>query len=201
MTVALILVDIQQDFWVPFKQLPEYSSLPKNISRLREHAQGNGFPVIHIRSLFNKDRRDWMLFYRPEGRGSIPCVEGTPGSKFTEFAEPKEGEKVVTKKVFDSFNGTKLLEYLEELGVKTVLIAGIETSVCVLFTATSAYLNRILPVVVHDSCADSPERHCKALKMYTGLCFKTLSTDQITGKGKELRQLMDTFAIHDGKML
>ncbi len=195
MTVALVLVDIQQDFWEPFKTLPEYASLPENVTRLREFAQENGFPVIHIHSLFSEDRGDWMLFYSPEGRGTIPCIEGTPGAAFTEFSEPFDGEKVVTKKVFDSFNGTELLEHLNTLNVKTVLISGIETSICVLFTATSAYLNRILPVVVPDACADSPERHSKALEMYTDLCFKTLSTDQITGDGKELQRLMSTFAL------
>lgn len=199
MTIALILVDIQQDFWEPFKSLPEYASLPTNVNRLREYARSKGYPVVHVRSLFNKDRGDWMLFYRPEGRGTIPCVDGTLGSGFTEFSEPMEDEKVVTKKVFDSFNGTELLDYLRESGVKTVLISGIETSVCVLFTATSAYLNRILPVVVPDACADSPERHVKALEMYTDLCFKTLSTDQVTD-GIELHKIMDTFTISDRKL-
>jgi hypothetical protein len=33
--------------------------------------------------------------------------------------------------------------------------------------------------------------------MYTDLCFKTLSTDQITGDGRELPNLMDTFALDD----
>ena len=196
MTIALVLVDIQQDFWEPFKSLPEYVSLPENVKRLRENARSKGYPVVHVRSLFNKDRGDWMLFYRPEGRGTIPCVDGTLGSGFTEFSEPLEGEKVVTKKVFDSFNGTELLDYLAERGVKTVLISGIETSVCVLFTATSAYLNRILPVVVPDACADSPERHSKALEMYADLCFKTLSTDQVTD-GDELHKLVDTFTVRN----
>jgi nicotinamidase-related amidase len=197
MTLALILVDIQNDFWEPFKQLPEYASLPENVRRLREYAEKNDFPVIHVRSLFNKDRSDWMLFYRPEGRGTTPCIIGTSGAEFTEFTEPKNGEKVITKKVFDSFNGTDLLEHLNGLGVKSVLISGIETSVCVLFTATSAYLNRIIPVVVPDACADSPERHSKALEMYTDLCFKTLCTDQITGDGRELQNIMNTFALDD----
>jgi maleamate amidohydrolase len=194
MTVALVLVDIQQDFWEPYKQLSEYSTLPQNVKKIREYAQARDYPVIHIRSLFNEDRRDWMLFYRPEGRGTIPCIEGSPGAKFTEFARPKKGEKVITKKVFDSFNGTDLLEHLHKLGVKTVLISGIETSVCVLFTATSAYLNRFLPIVVTDACADSLERHEKSLEMYNNLCFKVLSTNNII-EGNELLSLMDTFSI------
>jgi ureidoacrylate peracid hydrolase len=193
--MALVFVDIQRDFWEPFKELPEYAPFPDNVKRLREYAKENGVPVIHIHSLFSKNRRDWMLFYRPEGRGTIPCITGTDGAGFADFAEPSDGEKVITKQVFDSFNGTELHEYLSELGVKTVLISGIETSVCVLFTATSAYLNRVLPVVVYDACADSPERHSRTLEMYGDLCFKTLSTDQVIGESGELMQLIETFSV------
>lgn len=194
MTSALVLVDIQKDFWDPYKHLSDYNDLPKKVKKLRAYAQENGVPVIHIRSLFNMDRSDWMLFYRPEGRGNTPCIEGSSGAEFTEFAKPMLGETVITKKVFDSFNGTQLLQHLINLGVKTVLISGIETSVCVLFTATSAYLNRILPIVIQDACADKPERHLQTLKMYNDLCFKVLSTHQIT-EGKELQNLIDTYAI------
>ena len=192
--VALVFVDIQRDFWEPLKSLPEYASFPENVNRLREYAKEKRYPIINIRSLFSENRSDWMLFYRPEGRGTIPCISGTLGSEFTEFSEPSEGEKVITKKVFDAFKGTELINYLRELGVNTVLISGIETSVCVLFTATSSYLNRILPVVVTDACADSPERHNKTLEMYGNLSFKTLTTDHLL-EGSELTRLMDTFAI------
>lgn len=190
---ALLLVDIQQDFWEPFKELEEYSKLPENVDQLRRHFREKGQPVIHVKSVFKKDRSDWMLFYRPEGRGTIPCIEGTEGVGFTEFSEPLEGEKVVGKTVFDAFNGTGLLAHLVEAGIKSVVVAGIETSVCVLFTATSAYLNGILPVVAIDACADSPERHKSTIEMYGDLCFKALTTNQITGESGELESLVETF--------
>ena len=192
---ALLFVDIQEDFWEPFKPLSEYASFHYNIKQLREHANKYEYPVIHIRSLFSENRSDWMLFYRPEGRGNIPCIDGTHGSKFTEFSEPQNGEKIITKKVFDAFKDTELIDILRDLGVNTLLISGIETSVCVLFTATSAYLNRILPIVVTDACADSPERHEKTLEMYGDLCFKTITTDEVLD-GEKLKSLMDTFALN-----
>lgn len=192
MKTVFLLIDIQQDFWEPFKAQPEYIQLPDNITKLRSYSTENNIPVIHINSIFNPNREDWMLFYRPEGRGTIPCIKDTPGSMFTEFAQPLEHEKVFTKQVFDAVTGTKLHEYLAEQEIDTVIIAGIETSVCVLFTATSLYLNRFLPIVVSDACADTPERHTKTLEMYTDLCYKTLTTAQILD-GQKLHQLKKTF--------
>ena len=78
--------------------------------------------------------------------------------------------------------GTDLEEYLRSRGVKGLLIAGLETSVCELFTATSAYLRRIVPMVVSDACADEPQRHKDTLRMYDGLCFKVVTTDQVKGE-------------------
>lgn len=190
---ALLLIDIQKDFWDPYKEMKEYSRLPGNVKHLRKHFKEKGQPVIHVHSVFKEDRSDWILFYRPEGRGTIPCIMGTDGVGFEEFSEPSESEKIFKKTVFDAFNGTRLLAYLTDIGVKTLVVSGIETSVCVLFTATSAYLNGLLPVVVVDACADSPERHKTTIEMYSDLCFKTLTTSQITGEPKELETLIEKF--------
>lgn len=135
-----------------------------------------------------------MLFYRPHGRGTIPSIEGTEGIRFTEFAEPNPGEAIITKQTFDAFRNTDLQNLLKEYKVDTVLIAGLETSVCILFTATSAYLKNILPVVIMDACADEPDRHEATLQMYSDLCFKTVTLDQLQNHPEYLNQLIDRFA-------
>ena len=192
--VALILVDIQRDFWRPLKDHPEFSSFPGNVETLISEARTRGLTVVHVHSAFDPDRSNWMLFYRPEGRGEIPCIAGTEGTRFEGFAAPMPGEKMVEKETFDGFVGTDLGEFLEERGVKAVLIAGLETSVCVLFTATSAYLRRIVPLVVTDACADEPSRHEAALSMYGDLCFKTVTTSQVAGEWAQVMALVEQFA-------
>ena len=76
----------------------------------------------------------------------------------------------------------------------TALIAGLETSVCVLFTATSAYLRRFVPLVVADACADEPERHAATLRMYDGLCFQTVTTAQAQRDFAEVLRVAELFA-------
>jgi nicotinamidase-related amidase len=190
--VALILVDIQRDFWPPFKE--RFPDLPGNVIALLEAARERGHPVIHVRSSFKPDRSDWMLFYKPEGRGDVPCIAGTEGEALEDFVVPLPGEPVVIKQVFDSFVSTDLEERLRSLRVKGVLIAGLETSVCVLFTANSAYMRRMVPLVVSDACGDEPERHDVVLKMYGDLSFKVVTTDQFVNEWDSVSSLVDQFA-------
>lgn len=191
--IALVLIDIQKDFWEPMIGDLPFKAFPENVAKLLSISREKGLNIIHIRSVFKPDRSDWMLFYRPEGRGQIPCISGTEGTEFTEFAEPLKSEKIIEKQTFDAFIGTDLEEHLQSRGITTVLIAGLETSVCVLFTANSAYLRKYLPLVVSDACADTKERHEKALEMYGGLSFKPITTGQLADDYQSIKELIETF--------
>ena len=191
--IALVLIDIQKDFWDPMSKDPAFKAFPENVEKLLSLSRERGFNLIHVRSAFQPDRSDWMLFYRPEGRAQTPCIAGTKGAEFTGFAEPLKGEKIVEKQTFDAFIGTDLNKHLQSHGIKTVLIAGLETSVCVLFTANSAYLRNYLPLVVSDACADTKERHGNAIEMYSDLSFKTITTDQLANDYQSIKELIETF--------
>lgn len=192
--IALILIDIQKDFWIPLKKYNQLLNFPNKITNLLKKGRKKGFLIIHIKSVFQADQSDWMLFYKPEGRGTIPCIKGTEGSNFTSFAHPKPFEKIITKQSFDAFANTNLEDYLKKNKIKSVLIAGLETSVCVLFTATSAYNRQILPLIVEDACADIPKRHETALQMYKDLCFKTITTEQMEKDSNSIKNLIKKFS-------
>jgi len=191
--IALILIDIQKDFWDPMSGDPALKSFPENVEKLLKLSRERGYNIVHVRSAFQPDRSDWMLFYRPEGRGQTPCINGTDGIKFTEYAKPLEGEKIVEKKTFDAFINTDLDGHLKSHGIKTVLISGLETSVCVLFTANTAYARKYLPLVVSDACGDSKERHENAIKMYSDLSFKTITTGQLADDIGSVEELIEAF--------
>jgi nicotinamidase-related amidase len=191
--VATILIDIQKDFWEPMSKDLDLASFPQNVEKLLSFSREHDFHIVHVKSVFQPDRSDWMLFYRPEGRGQIPCIDGTEGIEFADFAKPLEGEKIIEKKTFDAFVNTSLDDYLIALGVKVVLIAGLETSICVLFTANSAYLRRYLPLVVSDACGDTSERHKNVLRMYSDLSFKEVTTDQLDKDYESIKKMIETF--------
>jgi ureidoacrylate peracid hydrolase len=194
MNFALILVDVQRDFWQPFQALPHLATYPAKVATLLQVARSKNLTVIHTQAWFNPDRSDWMLFYRPQGRGNVPCIADTAGAQFTEFAMPQAGEIIIRKQTFDGFAHTDLERVLREHDIQATLVAGLETSICVLFTATSAYLRRIVPLVVEDACGDELARHESTLHMYTNLCFKTITTTQLEGEWDAVMQLAGEFA-------
>ena len=191
--IALVLIDIQNDFWDPMSGGSKFNAFPENVAKLIALSRERNYNIIHVKSVFQPDRSDWMLFYRPEGRGQIPCIANTNGIEFPEFAKPLAGEKIIEKQTFDAFIETDLGEHLKSHGIKTLLIAGLETSVCVLFTANSAYLRNYLPLVVSDACADTEERHKNAIEMYGDLSFKTITTDQLADDYHGVKKIIETF--------
>jgi nicotinamidase-related amidase len=193
--LALILIDIQKDFWRPYEANPKFKSFPGNIRSLLTAARERGITIIHTQAYFKQDRGDWMLFYRPQGRGNVPCIEGTVGAEFEEFSEPLMNEHVVRKQTFDGFVDTDLANILKENGIKVALIGGLETSVCVLFTATSVYLKRIVPVVISDACADDTQRHESTLKMYDKLCFLTTTTHEVLNEWEKVMKEAEPFIV------
>ena len=194
MNLALILVDVQYDFWQPFQALPHLATFPAKLTKLLQLARAKNLTIIHTQAWFKPDRSDWMLFYRPEGRGKVPCIADTPGAEFTGFATPRPGEIIIQKQTFDGFAHADLERILRERDIQAAFIAGLETSVCVLFTATSAYLRRVVPLVVEDACGDELARHEATMQMYTNLCFKTVTTEQLVHEWDVVIQLARDFA-------
>jgi nicotinamidase-related amidase len=190
---ALLLVDVQRDFWGPLVDEPRFAAFPANVRALLDTARAHRLLVVHTHAVFQPDGSDWMLFYRPQGRGRIPCIAGEPGVVVEAFAVPHPGEPVILKQTFDGFANTDLERVLRARGIKAVLVAGLVTSVCVLFTATSAYLRRLVPVVVRDACADEPEKHDATLRAYTGLCFQSVTTAEVRNDLSAVQRLAGSF--------
>ena len=160
---ALLLVDVQRDFLS--SSLAELGAgYPERVARLLDLARTAGLLVVHVHSFFAPDQSDWMRRYRARGR--IPCVRGTEGAEVVMEALPVEGEQVVEKQAFDGFLRTDLQARLRSAGVEVVLVAGLVTSTCVLFTATSAMQLGYQVAVVEDATADQPSVHDRVLAQY-----------------------------------
>lgn len=167
---ALLLIDVQQDFWTETlaKSFPNF---PENISNLLGFCRAENIEVIHIRVSYKPDMSDWMAKYKLLGR--TPCVQGTPGIETLPFALDKPGEVVMIKQTFDGFQNPQLLQHLRKNGKRFVLTAGLITSTCVLFTTVSAAQNGFLTAVIDDCCADEPHAHTHTLDEYNFIFDQT----------------------------
>jgi nicotinamidase-related amidase len=167
---ALLLTDVQRDFW-PDRMAEGSPDFPANVARLLTFCRSEDLEIIHLRASFAPDMSDWMPVYRLRGR--IPCIEGTAGIETLPFALEKPGEKVVIKHTFDGFHNPELLRYLQQNGKRFVLTAGLVTSVCVFLTTASATQKGFLAAVVEDCCADRPQIHEQTLETYQFMFQRT----------------------------
>lgn len=172
---ALLLIDVQQDFW-PEGTAQAFPEFPSHIERLLDFCRASGIEVVHIRALFEPDRSDWMAKYLVQG--TIPCIRGTAGAELLNCAQAKPEEKVFIKHTFDAFHNPDVPTYLRARNKSFILTAGLVTSVCVLLTTASAAQHGFLTAVVEDCCADDPERHTQTLNSYPFI-FERTTTDQL----------------------
>ena len=167
---ALLLIDVQRDFWTE-RAAQLHPNFPAKIASLLSLCRYEGIEVIHLRASFKADMSDWMPKYRL--RGGIPCVQGTAGIEPVPFAIENVGETIILKHTFDGFHNPELGQYLHQRGKRFVLTAGLLTSTCVLFTTASAMQKGFLAAVVEDCCADEPNAHQQTLDRYPFIFERT----------------------------
>jgi nicotinamidase-related amidase len=183
---ALLLIDIQNDFWTD-EMRAAFPTFEKDVASLLDTCRSSGIDVLHLRAVFREDRSDWMVRYRMSGK--IPCIEGTPGAEVFACAKAVDGEKVVVKQTFDGFLNPELGHHLETNGKRFVFVAGLVTSVCVLLTAASAAQRGYLVTVVEDCCADAPEAHAHTLDRYPFIFSRTTSDKLVTARDEWLAMI------------
>ena len=89
---------------------------------------------------------------------------------------PIEGEKIVSKDEVNCFKGSDLAEYLNIKGIKTVVVCGMQTHMCVeAATRASKDLN-YKTIVVHDACATKDLKFQDKVIKAVDVHFSTLST-------------------------
>jgi nicotinamidase-related amidase len=154
-SVALVVIDMQRDFLEPggFGE-----SLGNDVSQLRRTIEplaafmatwrANGLPIIHTREGHLPDLSDCppaklmrgapsMRIGDPSPNGRI-LIRGEYGHDIIDELQPIEGEAVVDKPGKGAFYATELQELLEKDGIKSLLVAGVTTEVCVHTTVREA---------------------------------------------------------------
>ncbi len=177
---ALVIIDIQ-GFYFEGGSLPLTGSIEaaRQARRALDAARLKRLPVIHVRHI-------------PKG---VAIVDGEPAdAQYRIRAEvaPAPGEKVISKQYANSFRETDLLEYLRANGIKRLVIAGMQTHMCVEAASRAAADLGFEVVVLHDACATRPLKfgdtavpagmvHAAALAAIQGSYGKVMSVDEWLG--------------------
>jgi len=151
--IALILIDVINDMEFPEGQdLLEYAlPMARRIAALKRRAKAHRIPAIYVNDNFGQWRAD---FHRIVHHVLDNDVSGRP---IAELLRPDEDDYFVLKPKHSGFFMTPLELLLEDLGVRTLIIAGVATNICVLFTANDAYMRNLRIIVPEDCVAANTE--------------------------------------------
>lgn len=179
---ALLVIDMQNDFCAEQgfvclggRDVSGVLNMAKTLPDLIAAARNAGVRVVFIRSLYstadNRFLSDVWLEQasRKQGSGytlSPVCGEGRWGGDYFGNCRPQADDIVVTKHRYNAFHGTDLDIILRSNGIRTVVITGVSTHVCVETTARDAFVRDFYTVVVGDgTAAYSAAEHDTALKL------------------------------------
>ncbi len=165
---ALVVVDMQNDFCAEGGYLHEArkgnaaagvrvsdnARIAGNIDRLTIAARATGMPVVWLRSIY--DFRFLNEAQRVKRGREGCCLEGTWGADYF-MIRPQPCDLVVDKHAFSGFHGTSLHAQLQARGVRTLVLTGVATNVCVDSTLREGFFLGYHIVVVED-CVGSGNR-------------------------------------------
>lgn len=177
---AIVVIDMQYDFVGKEAVIPckADESLIASNQKLLAYARESGVPVIYTQEIHRKSHVD---FGRELDRSEpIHCVEGTPGVEIIEELKPYPTDYVIQKRRYSAFFQTDLQVLLKGLGVKTIILTGAATDVCVRATATDAQQHDYYVVVPRECVAGtSAKQHEAALEHIDYVLGRIVSVDEL----------------------
>jgi nicotinamidase-related amidase len=162
---ALVIIDPQHDFCSERGAMAQrfgfdMKEIKEAVPRLNafiEACREKGVPVIWVREIFadQKMRPNQKALWG--GGDDIWLIrEGGEGIDWYEgMIEPLPDEPVITKWQYDGFEDTDLHLLLQSRGIKSLLMTGFTTNVCVETTARHGYIKGYYIVLAAD-CAGAP---------------------------------------------
>lgn len=150
MSEALVVVDMQRDYFRSDELERCHDDLTASINRLVETAVRLGVPVVEVHTEHDPDGSTWTLSMSEDGGG--PVMAGTEGVEPVPGLDTR-GAVQVTKTRDSAFFGTDLADLLRERGVSHVVLVGVSTESCIAASAVDAFAHDLAVTVVSDATA------------------------------------------------
>lgn len=162
MNKGLIVVDMLNDFIKPDGALYCGKSAEDIVQRVKNKVEGykdSKYVVIYLADQHTEDDEEFKKFPKH-------CIKGTEGAEIiSELNADPDVDIVIRKTRYSGFYGTALGQFLKLCNIKSVEVAGVCTSVCVMDTV-GGLVYRNYPVTIDSKCIADPnqEMHEMALK-------------------------------------
>jgi nicotinamidase-related amidase len=125
------------------------TTIAPRIAKLCERARRARIPVIYANDNPGHWRSDSEALLRAVG------ADDSRGRAVLERLRPEQGDYLVLKPRHSAFYATPLEVILESIGAKKLVLTGVSSHQCVLFTANDAHV-RSFEIVVPSDCIGAP---------------------------------------------
>lgn len=160
---AVLIIDMLNDFVTGDLKCERAQHIIPNLKKLIHGARKHNIPVIYL-----NDAHYPQDFEVVEKWGKH-AIKGTEGAEVIPELKPMEKDYIVEKRTYSGFYETGLDPLLRSLykgeGVKTVILTGLHTNICVRHTAADAFFRGYKVVTARDGAeAFTQEDHEQGLK-------------------------------------
>ena len=164
---ALLLIDIQ-NFYFPGGawELMNPNKAGLNAKKLLNKFRENNNIIVHIRH------------------------NSEPGGEIHKLVQPQKGELIISKSSVNCFKDTQLYDYLIKHQIKTLVICGMMTHMCVEAATRAGSDYGFECIVVHDACAtkalefngkkvNANDVHLSTLSTIAGTYAKVMDVEKV----------------------
>jgi ureidoacrylate peracid hydrolase len=171
---ALLVIDMQNDFCASGglvdkggRDVTPVQDMAKALPSLIDSARRAGSLIVFVRSVYSTDGNRFLSdtwleqAARKQGGGytlTPVCRDGSWEGDFYGDIRPRGGDIVVTKHRYNAFHNTDLDTILRTKGIRTIVVTGVSTNVCVESTARDGFMRDYYVVLVRDGTAAYSER-------------------------------------------
>ncbi len=166
---ALVVIDMQNDFIAnegllarEGRDVSQAQAMAHELPKLLKTARDAGVFVVFVRNVYTTDNNFYLSDVwleqaarkRQGGYTRIPvCAENSWSGDFYGEVRPLPGEPIVTKHRYSAFYNTDLDTILRANGIRTVVLTGVVTNVCVETSAREAFVRDYYVALVKDGTA------------------------------------------------
>ena len=175
---VILLLDVVTDFGFEDGDALLRSALPmaRKLRRLKARAKKAQVPIVYVNDNFGKWQEDFKTmaehFTEPDAKGR----------EVVEMLHPEPDDYYVLKPHRSAFYSTTLELLLRDLNASTLIVTGVTTDICVLFTANDAYMRGFDLVIPRDCVAAVKPEHTRQAMEFIKRVLKadTVKSDKIT---------------------
>jgi nicotinamidase-related amidase len=145
---AVIIIDMLNDFVTGELKCERTKCIIPNLKKLIEAARKHGIPVIYSNDAHYPDDAEVVHKWGKH------AIKGTKRAEVIPQLKPMKKDYIVEKRTYSGFYETGLDSLLRSLyrseGVKTLILGGLHTNMCVRHTAADAFFRGYKIIIAKD---------------------------------------------------